>query len=246
MLPDAYDAFTRELTERLERDGRVVGLVAVGSMAQRDYRADSWSDHDFFVVVEPGTQEAFRADLSWLPRPAEIALSFRETQHGLKVVYRGAHLLEFAVFDLDELALASIDRHRVLFDRGGVEERVAAGAARPAREHDDAYLFGQLVTNVLVAYGRTERGERLSGASFLDSARRHLCALLARELPAERRSLLDAFDPLRRFEQVEPALAVEIGAAGPRALLEIARRELRDRRPDLPWPGLETVLLEQP
>jgi hypothetical protein len=26
----------------------VLGLVAVGSMAARDYEPDEWSDHDFF------------------------------------------------------------------------------------------------------------------------------------------------------------------------------------------------------
>ena len=68
MQPDEYRAFTRELTERLQRDERAIGLVAVGSMADRDYAPDEWSDHDFFVITPPGGQEELRNDLSWLPR----------------------------------------------------------------------------------------------------------------------------------------------------------------------------------
>ena len=45
-----YAAFTDELRSRLERLDGVLGLVAVGSMADRDYGPDRFSDHDFFVV----------------------------------------------------------------------------------------------------------------------------------------------------------------------------------------------------
>ena len=37
-------------------------------MADRDYSPDEWSDHDFFLISQPGEQEALRQDLSWLPR----------------------------------------------------------------------------------------------------------------------------------------------------------------------------------
>ena len=63
MQPDEYRAFTDELTERLRADERAIGLVAVGSMADRDYAPDEWSDHDFFVITPPGGQEELRNDL---------------------------------------------------------------------------------------------------------------------------------------------------------------------------------------
>jgi hypothetical protein len=84
--PDEYRAFTHELTERLRADGRAIGLVAVGSMADRDYPPDEWSDHDFFVITPLGGQEELRNDLSWLPYADRVALSFRETEHGLNVI----------------------------------------------------------------------------------------------------------------------------------------------------------------
>jgi hypothetical protein len=212
-------------------------------MAAVDYDPDRWSDHDFFLIVPAGRQEELRDDLSWLPRGDEIELAFRETAHGLKVVYADGHLAEFAVFDLEELGVAGVNRYRVLLDRGGVEERVREVAARRPQRQSDDYLFGMFVTGVQVGAGRVARGERLSGAFFLVSAARHLCALLADALPAERRSLLDDLDPLRRFELVYPELGAEIEAAlrDPATLLLIAERELQPVRPELPWQALEAV-----
>jgi hypothetical protein len=59
-----YHRFSEELRSGLQQDERVLGLVALGSMAEWDYLPDAWSDHDFFVVTQPGTQEAFRNE--WL------------------------------------------------------------------------------------------------------------------------------------------------------------------------------------
>jgi hypothetical protein len=240
-----YDGFTRELTARLAADDRVAGLVAAGSMAAIDYEPDAWSDHDFFVVSAAGGQEELRADLSWLPHGEEVLLSFRETEHGLKVLYRDGHLLEFAVFDLEEIALASVNRYRVLLDRGGVAERMSEVASLPPRESfSDEYLFGMFVTAVQVGLGRTARGERLSGSFFCLSGARHLCRLIARHVPAGDASLLDEFDALRRFERVYPELGAEIHRAlpdEPLRLLDVAERELRPRVPDVSWAALDAV-----
>jgi hypothetical protein len=247
-----YRAFTGALVERLAADERVVGLVALGSMAERDYAPDEWSDHDFFVVSRAGAQEPLREDVSWLPRADDVALAFRETEHGLKMLYEDGHLLELAVFDLDELRLATVNRYRVLLDRGGVEQRMRevaeATAAASSRERDDR-LLGLLVTSVLVGAGRHRRGEALSGAFFVKGlAVRHLLALLARAVPAERSSLLDDLDAFRRFDLVHPGLAREIDALlvgdmldAARGLLALAERELRGRRPELPWHALDVV-----
>jgi hypothetical protein len=162
MQPDDYRSFTEALRARLADDARVVGLVAVGSMADRDYAPDEWSDHDFFVISLPGEQEALRVDVGWLPDADRVALSFRETEHGLKVIYDDGHLLEFAVFDLDEIALAGVNRYRVLIDRGEVEERTASVRSRPRPSPGDDYLFGMMVASALVAAGRARRG-RLRG-----------------------------------------------------------------------------------
>lgn len=228
----------------MRSDERVLGLVAVGSMASIDYAPDEWSDHDFFVITPPGGQEALRRNLSWLPRAPEITLSFRETEHGLKVLYADGHLLEFAVFDPDELEVAAVNRYRVLLDRGDVEARLREVAERRRETPTEEFLFGMFVTAVQVGVGRTRRGEALSGAFFLVSATRHLCALLARVVAAPEHGLLDELDPLRRFERVYPKLGVEIASAlhDPPTLLRLAERELRPLRPELPWAALRAAL----
>jgi lincosamide nucleotidyltransferase len=107
-----YNQFTEELRLKLAGDDRVLALIAVGSMAQQDYQPDEWSDHDFFVITIHGVQEDMRRDLSWLPRPDALVFSFRETEHGMKALYAGGHLLEFAIFNKDELQMARINRYR--------------------------------------------------------------------------------------------------------------------------------------
>ena len=99
MQLDDYRAFTAELTRNLADDPHVLGLIALGSMAEQDYLPDQWSDHDFFVVTEPGHQEAFRTDLSWLPDHQRIAFWFRDSPHALRAVFDSGHLLEFVLFD---------------------------------------------------------------------------------------------------------------------------------------------------
>ena len=62
-----YDRFTDHVTRWAESDPRVEALVAVGSMAAVTHQPDQWSDHDFWVIVADGTEEAIRNDPSWLP-----------------------------------------------------------------------------------------------------------------------------------------------------------------------------------
>ncbi|NBD10774.1 hypothetical protein [Corallococcus silvisoli] len=238
MDADAYQAFTTELTRRADADGRFRGLVALGSMAARDYLPDAFSDHDFFAIAWPGHAETLRQERAWLPRAEDIALAFRETAHGLKVVYRDGHLLEFAVFDLEELAYARVNRYRVLLDRGGVADRMDERARDTAAElqrtaPDDASLFGQWLTQVLVGLGRHTRGEVLSGRARLEEAVRLFRVLLARHVPAAEASLLDGLDAPRRVERVYPGTGGELARAlegdSPglaRTLLRLAEREL--------------------
>jgi hypothetical protein len=246
MQPDAYDRLTERLREGLSADARVLGLVALGSMSGDPPAPDEWSDHDFFVITRPGEQERMRTDLSWLPDAGQIALSYRETAHGVKVLYRSAHLLEFAVFDLEELSLARVNRYRTLLDRSGIEDRMRALRERTSREvverrPEDRWLSGQFLTALLVGAGRYRRGERVGGRAQLQSATVHLAQLLARARPLESPGVLDSLDPLRRFEQACPELGRELddalGHPPPEAalrLLRIARRELAQRLPEFP------------
>ena len=246
----AYHAFTAELLERISAHTSVVGLVAVGSMAEIDYGPDEGSDHDFFLVAEPGTEEGFRNRLDWLPRPADIRFHFRETVHGLKVLYADPHLIEFAVFNPDELPLARVNRYRVLLDRADVSARMSAvaSATRAIRPPSDRWLLGQLIAELWIAMGRDRRGEHLSARQRLLKAVEHLTRLLTRHIEADQRERLDTLDPLRRFEQVYPALSSQIArllagpaADGARGLLALTERELAAKLDDFPGPVFATL-----
>jgi len=245
----AYDAFTRALSATLAGDPRVVGLVALGSMSGDGFPPDAFSDHDFFVVTTSGLQESFRTDLAWLPGADRAALLHRETRHGLKVVLEDGHLLEFAVFDLDELLVARANRYAVLLDRGGVAARMAEVAARPADVPSDRWLCGQLLGNLLVGGGRAARGELLSARQYVAGhATGHLLRLLVRHVAADEAVPLDDLDPFRRFERAFPRLGGELNAALSRdpleaalALLDLAQREVGPVLPAWPSGAAEVV-----
>jgi hypothetical protein len=237
MQPDEYGHFTERLRERISKDGRAIGLVALGSMSGEPPAADDWSDHDFFVITRPGEQEGLRNDLSWLPDAGEIAFTYRDTPHGVKVFYRSAHLLELAVFDLDEMVrYAKINRARTLLDRGGVDEAVQHLRRRRPERRDTRWLSGEILGTLLVASNRARRGELLSSRELLYFATLRLAELIAQSLPRE--GALDSLNPLRRFELAFPQLGGELNAAlqrppgeAARLLLGVALRQLPDDFP---------------
>ncbi len=253
MTPTDYQRFTAELLRRLEAEPEVVGLVALGSMSGEPPLADAFSDHDFFVVTRAGAQERFRAGRWWLPAPERIAFSFRETAHGLKVLWDDGHLAEYAVFDCEELRLARVNRLSVLLDRGGVAERMAevrastAGSVAASSADDDWHL-GQLLAALLVGAGRFRRGERLAARRSILGAVEHLAVLMARHLLPRPDARLDELDPLRRMEVAYPAAARVLSNAlaleppdAALALLDLARRELAGRLQAWPEPAATAI-----
>jgi hypothetical protein len=210
-----YHELTNDLVRRLTDDPRVLGIVALGSMATRGRQPDRYSDHDFFVIAEAA--EELRGTTAWLPRNEQLALWFRETPHGCKGVYDDGHLIEYAVFTPDELGIARANDYRVLLDRERIEERMASIVV-PAETHDPAWLHGMFLSNLLVASQRAQRGELASARWMLAHAMRHLVTLLG--------GGDDSLDPLRRFDHYTLEQAMRLGpASAARALLEIYERE---------------------
>lgn len=207
----AYRDFTRRLQANLQADDRVLGLIALGSMAEVNRLPDDWSDHDFFVITPPGEQEDFRQNLGWLPDYESIVLSIRETAHGLKVLYDFGHLLEFAIFDIHELSQVDINDYRVLIDRADLMPIVVNIAKRPVQSSFDATKqFTMVISLIYVGMGRYARGERLSAHAFIKNhLLHHLLSLLAHLLDGDV-SHLDNLDAFRRFEQVYPDVGAEI------------------------------------
>jgi hypothetical protein len=241
--PDPHaDAFVAALLQRLDTDARVIGLVLAGSSADHA-RRDRWSDHDFLMITEDGAQEEYRTDLSWLPDAGDIGIRFRETPHGLKVLYRSGLLVEFAVFDRSEFAACRLNHFAVALDRGDITELAAevhartAGAAAPAV--DRLATLRNALCLVYIGSNRARRGELLSANVFLrDHAPAAFLRLLHDLLPPERRTALDVLDPWRRVEQADPETAAALDRALGRPVAEVgaALLDAIESALDRSWP----------
>ena len=254
MTPEAHAAFTTALLKRLELDPDVLGVVLLGSSSGVPPLPDGFSDHDLFVVVRPGAQERFRADLGWLPNATELVLAFRETAHGVRALDRSGHLVELAVFDPDELLLARVNRYSVPLDRADVGARMErvqrATAEQSAAPADLRWLVGQFLTELVVGAGRHARGERLSAHFRVRvQALQHLLGLLRTRVSGAQRAMLDDLDLSRRVDLVLPGIGGALDAAlqlpvpeAARALLAVALQELPDLIPPGARAAVEQVL----
>jgi hypothetical protein len=243
MDPVAYQAFTDQLQQSIEQNPRVIGLMAAGSMARSSHEPDEWSDHDFWVVVEPGEEGQFVTRTDWLPDGDQIVLYFRHPVYGaLKALYPSGHLLDFAVSDRSGLSTAKINDYRLLIDRADLAADLARIQNTISSEHalwtsDDMALIGEFMAALLVGVWRYRRGERLSSRQFITmTALQYLLHLIAKHIPSEHAGVLDNLDPLRRFEIAYPEIAQKIDTLlqlellqAATGLLDLAENLLRER-----------------
>ncbi len=240
--------YSNSLTNSCIQHPKIIGLVLVGSTAETE-RVDEWSDHDFFVITQSGEQEPLRRDLSWLPNSESIAFWFRETEHGLKVVYNSGDVLEFAIFDCAELRGCTVNHHRLAY--GGEEVQMALFVAKSRLPEvvvgDDLADFRHFLSVLVIQVGRARRGELLTaGQGIRGTAATALLKVLTRQLPADPQ--LDKLDVSRRFEFAHPLVGTVIADAtaqqpeeAGRRLLEISERYLAPIWSDYPQREVQTV-----
>jgi hypothetical protein len=251
MTAAEYDRLSENLRARLEDDARVLALVALGATAIPE-RRDSYSDHDYWVVVAPGSKTIFLEEFSWLPDAEAVVASIRSGAHYLVVLYATGHTMEFGVFEPDELSQGKLNAYDIRFDRQGIAERLAEiaerSAARPPTPDERSeceLLFVMLLTGAT----RAARGEHLSAHKYIAFfALDFLLGLLVRNKPSTQPELIDSLDAWRHFDQLAPAVAADLRAAVrfPTAaaalrLLDIADRELRSLLPDYPARAAEVA-----
>lgn len=227
-----FEAYVGELVTACQNDARIVGLVLMGSTADRS-RVDEWSDHDFAAICIPESLEDVRGDLSWLPRSDTLVAGVRELHGGFKAIYQDGAVLEFAITDLGNLRTFLTNAWEVAYGGEPVLEAMRAAEANPiaaSRRERDAPLF---LAAILIGVGRTRRGEVLSGSrSVRGEAFDYLVAMLAASQSAPGSHRLDTLDPRRRFEFVYPEWGSELITAlefpveeCARILVELAWRE---------------------
>jgi hypothetical protein len=179
------------------------------------HRRDEWSDHDFFLLARPGSEQAVRDVGSWLPDPERLVLVAREGEIGFVAVYDDGHVFEFAAATAEELggALATEDVG-IPVDAGGISELVAAAQARvTAAPAPDPVNEARLVlVKLLIGVGRSRRGEELVAGQFVRTwAVNHLVRAVRARFPVEG-SVRDGIDPVRRFERDYPELGARLNA----------------------------------
>jgi hypothetical protein len=232
-----YEQFIATLIRTLEEDPAVLGLVALGTTAEPTWR-DAWSDHDFWVVTQPGRQDGLLDDLAWLPNSDAILVRARHGRRHYSVLYRSGHRAEFAVFDPEEAATGTVTVYHVLFDRADV----AAVVAR-AREHGrpqswsearGVFLFDNFLILLCTAVARWRRGEQLTARRYLDHFA--LDSLLALALAD---SLDRDPDPRRHIEHRHPRLAQALESMACRPVPEkaIAMLDLAEQTFGTSWPS---------
>lgn len=234
-----FDTYTRLLAEAAERVPGVRSLVLLGSASEEARaRRDEWSDHDFYAILEPGSQDEVRERLDLLPLREHVVMVAAEGTIGFSVLWDDGHLFEFGIGTPDELGAVGVDSAQLLLDpRGDGAALVAdarrrrAEAAPPAAE--DA--VGLALVKLLVGFGRVRRGEVLSASAFVRGhAVGQICAAVRLRRGGDAGpDSADPYDPVRRFERDHPAVAAAIAEAlrlpvedAARALVRLVRREL--------------------
>ncbi|MGB7337732.1 MAG: hypothetical protein WBC91_02485 [Phototrophicaceae bacterium] len=226
MKPEHYHALTERLQTTLESRSDVIALMALGSMAATERQPDAYSDHDFFVITTSGMQQQYRDTTDWLPYPEQLVLHFQETDHGCKAIYDDGHLLEYAIFDREELRVARINSYRVLFTKVNLDEVLASVNIVPQSVNPQK-AYDTILSNILVGAWRAKRGEILSANTFIKQYALTTFVQMCWQQIAPDSPHRDSLDPMRRFEKQFPQLAKDIDKTIQLPVLEAAQSLLR-------------------
>jgi hypothetical protein len=234
----------------LERTGRALALLALGSVGRETGRLDAWSDLDFFAVVRPGEKARFVGSLDWLADAHPIAWAFRNTADGSKVLMTDGVFCEMAVFEPHELTRIPYPPGRIVWSAPDADLAFAEPVVPVPMRHDHGvdWLVGEILSNLFVGLARWHRGERLAGMRLTQvHAMDRLIDLLDQREPASDR-WRDPFVRERRVEGRHPARAeqlarcapgVEDARAGAVTLLDTVRDVLGPRTDELVPPVVD-------
>lgn len=211
--PEHLLARLQAIGHALRDSGHALALIGLGSVGLERERLDTWSDLDFFVVVEPGHKARYVERLDWLAAAHPLAWHCRNTADGHKALMADSVFCEFAVFEPAELDTIPFAPGAVVWKAAGVDERIATPrrALPSASPPDEAWIVGEALSCLYVGLQRWHRGERLSAARFVQG---HAVDRLL-ELDALRSGPQPGADPFnreRRLEARSPALAAELPA----------------------------------
>ena len=207
--PDALLARLDAIGQTLAEKASGLALIGLGSVGTELDRLDSYSDLDFFAIVEPGAKPRYLEQLDWLSAACPIAYQFRNTRDGYKVLFADGIFCEFAVFEPDELATIPFVRGRIVWKQPHVPDTIGASVLPipAAADHGADWLVGEALTNLYVGLGRYRRGEKLAAARLIQQHAVDRVLTLAATFERELLGHTDIFAPERRVERRFPDLA---------------------------------------
>jgi hypothetical protein len=249
MEQQAFEEYSTAFVQALAAFDNVMGVVALGSTADPAIQ-DSWSDHDFAVVLRDGDSGKFLTDVSWMPKTEKIIAWARHGGIYNVAVYDDGHKVEYLVCNEQVAGSITVTKFLVFLDRSDVgrriEEAKACTSARQQAMSEDACNPINLAIMVLTAGQRVQRGELLNATSLLAAASDMALKMLA---TTQRWELTDPLDPRRRLERQQPHLAKELSdiltASLDNAihrLLSLIDTTIRPKTSTRNWSGFDSVL----
>ncbi|MFT3889872.1 MAG: hypothetical protein QM713_17145 [Arachnia sp.] len=227
----SFDRLTAALVDAARTTDGVTGLVFLGSASEPGrHRRDEWSDHDFFLVAEPGRGAEARASLDWLPERDRVVMTARDGAIGFTVLYDDGHVLEFALTEPSELSgIMAGDASVVVDDRAATTAEIigrAQASAAASDRFDPENDIRLALVKILIGVGRLRRGELINGGQFVRTwAVNHLLRAIRGRFDGASVTARDTIDPTRRFETDYPVWAARIAAALDQPA-ELAARQL--------------------
>jgi hypothetical protein len=253
MEQQAFEDYSRAFVQALAAFDNVLGVVALGSTADPRIR-DSWSDHDFAVVLRDGDPGQFLDDVSWMPEAEKIIAS---AQHGgiyNVAVYDDGHKVEYLACNEATASSITVTKFLILLDRSGVGRRIEEARlltfAHQQAISEEACDPINLAIVVLTAGQRVQRGELVNATGLLAAAADMALKMLAATQSWE---LTDPLDPRRRLEQLRPDVAKELSGIlttspddAAHRLLRLVETTIRPKTPTWDWSGFDRVLRTLP
>jgi hypothetical protein len=201
-----------EIGRSLEQSGHALALIGLGSVGLELDRLDSYSDLDFFAIVEEGYKRVYLDSLGWLSDIHAIAYSFLNTADGYKVLFEDGIFCEFAVFEPTELEHIPFAPGRIVWKRTEIPDTFGQPISFPAskQKRDKDWLLGEALTNIYVGLSREKRGEKLSAMRFVQGYAVDRLLELVEFIEPANETYRDPFVNERRFEQRFPALTSQV------------------------------------
>jgi len=214
MDPQSLLKRLEEIGQSLQRSGHALALIGLGSVGRELDRLDSYSDLDFFAIVEKDYKHAYLDSLRWLSDIHPIAYSFLNTDDGYKVLFEDGIFCEFAVFEPAELENIPFAPGRAIWKRKGIPDTFSQPTTLPKfrQNRDQDWLLGEALTNIYIGLNREKRGEKLSGMRFIQDYAVDRVLELAEYIEPAREAHLDPFVNERRIEQRYPAFIPQFSA----------------------------------